>query len=419
MTKVLLVDDDPVVLKIYQERLSHQGLQVSTAADGLAAISSLRAGKPDVVVLDLMMPKLSGVDVLKFIRSEADLKEMPVIVLSNSYMNDLSQEAATIGVQKALLKVRCSPSLLIKAINDVLSGQAGEEDASELLAAPDQPPPAPATPVPPPTEAAPKGTPAPAAARAELETVTAEFQAKARRGFLQGGAATCNALRTLCQAFVAAPSEAERDLRLQDFYRKVHFVAATAGLAGCPHLAQMSTVFEALLFELINRPLSISPSVMRTVAATVDFLTHLFDCARDSDSEVPLSAEALGVDDDAVANRMVVAALLCAHLKARSTDDPLEGLQWMKEMHFDLVLLDIEMPGMDGFELCRRLRLLQGYQKTPVIFITSHTDFESRARSVLSGGGDIIAKPIFPIELAVKAVSHLLKSKLAEQAPKA
>ncbi|HRY98386.1 MAG TPA: response regulator, partial [Bacteroidales bacterium] len=51
--------------------------QVETAADGLAAINLLRASKPDLVVLDLMMPKLSGVDVLKFIRSQADLKTLP------------------------------------------------------------------------------------------------------------------------------------------------------------------------------------------------------------------------------------------------------------------------------------------------------------------------------------------------------
>jgi CheY-like chemotaxis protein len=83
--------------------------------------------------------------------------------------------------------------------------------------------------------------------------------------------------------------------------------------------------------------------------------------------------------------------------------------------HFDLVLLDIEMPGMDGFELCRRLRLLPGHQKTPVIYVTSHDAFENRAKSVLSGANDLISKPVFPIELAVKAVSHLLKSALARQ----
>ena len=69
---------------------------------------------------------------------------------------------------------------------------------------------------------------------------------------------------------------------------------------------------------------------------------------------------------------------------------------------------------MDGFEVCKRLRALPGYAKTPVVYITSHGDFNHRAKSVLSGGNDLISKPVFPIELAVKAVSHVVKRQLAE-----
>jgi CheY-like chemotaxis protein len=219
-------------------------------------------------------------------------------------------------------------------------------------------------------------------------------------------------MRSLCQSFAAAPNETQRSTHLQAFYRKIRFVTATAGLAECHHLAQMASAFEALLFELIDKPAAISPSVLRTIASNVDFLALLFDCAREADVEAPLPAQALVVDDDPLNNRVVVAALQRAQLQARSTDDPLVGLQWLKEGRFDLVLLDIEMAGMDGFELCRRLRMLPGYQKTPVIYVTSHSDFENRAKSVLSGGDDLISKPVFPMELAVKAVSLLLKRRM-------
>jgi CheY-like chemotaxis protein len=384
-------------------------MQVEAAADGLAAINSLRAGKPDVVVLDLMMPKLTGADVLKFIRSEPDLNALPVVVLSNSYMNQLAAEAAAFGVQKALLKVRCSPALLLRTIREVLEGKPSSDDLSHLLAVPERIPPAP----PSPTDRG-SAAPAPLApAPAKAVPTAAEFIAQARRGFLQDGPATCAALRSLCQAVITAPNEAERDLRLQAFYRKVHFIAATAGLAECHRLAQMASVFEAMLFELIGKPASLTPSVLRTAAATVDFLALLFDCARNADRDVPLSAQALVVDDDALNNRLIVAALQLAQLEARSTNDPLAGLQWLTGTRFDLVLLDIEMPGMDGFEFCRRLRKLPNCQKTAVIFVTSHSDFESRAVSVLSGGDDLISKPVFPLELSVKAVSHLLKRQIA------
>jgi len=115
------------------------------------------------------------------------------------------------------------------------------------------------------------------------------------------------------------------------------------------------------------------------------------------------------VNDDPLNNRLVTAALQHAHLQPRTTQDPLTALKWLQETRFDLVLLDIKMPGMDGFELCRRLRLLPGYEKTPVIYLTSHSDFENRARSVLDGGNELIAKPVLPLELVVKAVALLLR----------
>jgi len=56
------------------------------------------------------------------------------------------------------------------------------------------------------------------------------------------------------------------------------------------------------------------------------------------------------------------------------------------------------------------LRLMPGYAKTPVIYVTLHSDFETRTRTAISGGNDLIGKPILPTELAVKALMHLLKS---------
>ena len=73
MKRVLLVDDDPLILRMYNSALSQRGFQVDIAADGLSAIKFLREAPPDVVVLDLMMPTLSGVEVLKFLRRQPNL----------------------------------------------------------------------------------------------------------------------------------------------------------------------------------------------------------------------------------------------------------------------------------------------------------------------------------------------------------
>jgi CheY-like chemotaxis protein len=408
MRTILLVDDDPLVLKIYQDGLRRLGAHVETASDGIAAIQALRAHKPDVVVLDLMMPRFSGVDVLKFIRSEAALKTLPVVILSNCYSNELAARGAEFEVQKALLKVRCSPSILLETINDVLTGKVSREDIPFLVAAPDESPPArepagrgeepvPAAPEPPPEAAQPSA---------------AELHAKARHGFLQDARANCAALRSLLQAFTGAPSEAGRQERLRALYRKVHFIAAAAGLAECQYVAWMASAFEALLLALCDQPVALSPSALHTIASTVDLLALLMDRAGEANAEAPFAAQALVVDDDPLNNRLVLSALQRSQIQACSTEDPLLGLQWLQERHFDLVLLDISMPGMDGFELCRRLRKLPGYEKTPVIYVTVHGDFGTRAKGILSGGDDLIAKPVFPLELTVKALALLLKRQI-------
>jgi len=69
---------------------------------------------------------------------------------------------------------------------------------------------------------------------------------------------------------------------------------------------------------------------------------------------------------------------------------------------------------MTGFELCKRLRKLPGYAKVPVVYVTSHSDFEHRAKGILSGGDDLIAKPVFAMELAVKCIMLLLRSRLPQ-----
>jgi len=406
---ILLVDDDPLILKIYQSGLQRLGAQVTTATDGMAAILSLRVHKPDVMVLDLMMPKLSGVDVLKFIRSEPGLKALPVVVLSNSYMSEMVVGAAKLGVQKALLKVRCSPSVLFETINDVMEGRAGSEDTSLLLAVLDPSSSAPELPV---RHNEPVQT-APAGPSEAAQTAAAEFDARARESFLQDGSMTCVILRSLCVALTRASTPAKRHTCLQAFLRKVHFIAAMAGLAKCQRLAQMASALEVLLFELNGKPAATSPSVLRTIASAVDFLALLFGCAHDEEPEIPASAQALVVDDDPLNNRLVVSALHRAQIQARSTVNPLVGLQWLKEYHFDLVVLDIQMPNMDGFDLCRRLRKLPGYEKTPVIFVTAHDVFENRTKGILSGADDLISKPVFPMDLTVKAVALLLKRQMA------
>ncbi len=134
MQNILLIEDDPIISHLYRTKFADEGFQVGLAEDGLKAMKLLATAKPDLVVLDLMLPILSGVEVLKYIRSRPDLKSVPVILLSEAYMSDLAQSAETVGVEQALLKSACTPNLLLGIVNDILAGRPCTIDPSLQLA---------------------------------------------------------------------------------------------------------------------------------------------------------------------------------------------------------------------------------------------------------------------------------------------
>src|SRR6185503_10711722 len=100
----------------------------------------------------------------------------------------------------------------------------------------------------------------------------------------------------------------------------------------------------------------VDPSVLHTIGATVDFLEVLFEDTHNKSTEQRLKGNVLVVDDDPLSNHLVVAALRRARLDARAAENPLIGLELLSRQIFDLILLDIEMPYMTGFDLCRKLR---------------------------------------------------------------
>jgi DNA-binding response OmpR family regulator len=80
--KVLVVDDDPVVIRLVKELLKTQGFAVETAKDGIDAMIMVQKNKPDLIILDIMMPELNGYDVLKTLKFQEDYKKIPIILLT-------------------------------------------------------------------------------------------------------------------------------------------------------------------------------------------------------------------------------------------------------------------------------------------------------------------------------------------------
>ncbi|HUC86516.1 MAG TPA: response regulator, partial [Candidatus Acidoferrales bacterium] len=154
-----------------------------------------------------------------------------------------------------------------------------------------------------------------------------------------------------------------------------------------------------------------------TIAAAVDFLGFLFEKGTlPGRQEMPVS-KILVVDDEAISRRAIVYALEKAKLKSVNLDDPQQALQLLTESDFDLVFLDVDMPNMSGFELCAKLRAMPLHKKTPVVFVTSLNDFDSRTNSTMAGGNDFIGKPFLFIELTVKALIHVMRNRFQARQP--
>lgn len=192
---------------------------------------------------------------------------------------------------------------------------------------------------------------------------------------------------------------------VQEFARRVEFPGAFP-------LARVVTAIESLIEKMGKATGKTGDSAARTLAHSFDFLASLVTHARTLDWNVAGNLNVMVVDDEEISRRAIAHALTGADLGCVSLDDPARALKVLAENQFDLAVVDIDMPGIDGYELCRRLRLIPGYAQVPVFFVTGSTDFQSRVQSLCSGGNDFISKPFLSDELAVKAMVSIFEQRL-------
>jgi PleD family two-component response regulator len=189
-------------------------------------------------------------------------------------------------------------------------------------------------------------------------------------------------------------------------------LAHQAGQAQVSPAAQMITALEGLLRKLSAEPNHATPSVLNTIGSALDLLGRMNEPGLQNDLVTRAPARLLVVDDDALARRAVCYALQVAFGRPDSAENSRTALSLASQKHYDAIFLDVQMPDLDGFSLCSRIRQTTPNAETPVVFVTCQSDGESRAKALQAGGCDFISKPFLVSEITVKALSLVLRSRL-------
>ncbi len=392
MNTILIVEDDTLMARVYVDKFRSVGFDVDLAMDGATAIERLRSSRPDLVLLDLMLGEVSGVEVLKFVRGQEATRSLPVLVLSNAFMGDLVQAAWKAGANKCLAKSNCSPNKLVEEARAMVAAHPADEKAR------------------PATEAVIR--PATPAAPLDLPPATGDerVQESLRRELVESIRYRLTEARQSLHDWVKSNQGVDSP-HLQALYSSSHSLA-NAGLAGFSRLAHLAAALEALLKELLGHPRKFNASSIRTITQAVELTPALFRNSDAPQQEVFATPMIMIVDDDAVSRATVSSALDRAHLRALRLADPTAALALAEENRFDLIFLDVDMPGLSGLQLCEKIHATDTNLTTPIVFVTGMTDFETRSQSTEKGAVDFIAKPVWLNELALKAIFHLLRGRI-------
>jgi CheY-like chemotaxis protein len=118
--RILLVEDDPFLRRACEVGLRKRGFQVTTAVDGEEALRMIRSQAPDLILLDLLMPKKSGMEVLEEIKEDESTRSIPVIILSNSSTQWEMSKCGSLGAAGYLVKANLSLSQLADRVDAFL-----------------------------------------------------------------------------------------------------------------------------------------------------------------------------------------------------------------------------------------------------------------------------------------------------------
>jgi CheY-like chemotaxis protein len=427
MTRILIVDDDPILLKVYQSKLTAEHFTVEAVSDGAAALMAIASKAPDLVLLDLMLPGFSGVEVIRSVRARERGRRLPIVVLSNLYLEEESKAATAAGADLILAKANTTPRKVVEAIRGLLSVVA-PADIRPLPITPALTTPAADARIIPPVTTQPSGavalpplpaaTPAPAPASTSTPPLP-ELPTVGNPAIVRGSAAlavTPTSIRgeggAHGEAFLpqieSLLSEAKQWLAaltkepaaLTNLGRTCKHLGNRAIAAQRWDVAKLAAAGESLVYQIKESARYLTPSTVRTLTQVVERFRVLASSPTIGTDLTTVTT--LVLDDEGVSRTTMGLALGKVGLQGAPMADPRQALEMLKTTRVHLILSDVMMNGMSGFQFATAVRGLPGYARTPIIFVTALADFESQFKASAHGADDLIAKPFLLMELGTR-----------------
>ncbi len=371
---ILLVDDDPFISQLYRRKLEQAGYSVDVVMDGKTALKALQTVHPDLILLDLMLPDVHGLQVLSVIRSKPALNDVPVIVFSSNCDDKTIEQTMRNGATRYCCKANTTPAGMVQAVGETLD------------------------------------------IRREYKSVVQEAQhAPPRNDLLSAIPASVempeldDAMPRKLLAFLDAPDPARQQEALLELYQGIQPQLKITHQEPCiASRAQLGRALEGLFEDLYAHPGHINDSTTRTLSSALDLLRTL--CLKQRTPTPSLSPPLLvaALHRDALFGQRVTAPLKrCLIRVVATTRVPfLQAL--LEENVFDLVLVDRDDPE-ETFALGRTIQAAPGGKNTPILATLPLAEM-TPGHGRMVPGIEGVAAPLNLEELVLKIVTLALRA---------
>jgi DNA-binding response OmpR family regulator len=436
--KILIIEDDPSFADQLKTELSTSH-QVEICPDGQSGYYAIYEYKPDAVLLDLTIAQMGAVSLVGKMKAQKQFSRLPIFVLADTKTMTLADEALAAGANQAFLKddhdavaqvVAClvefmAPSLARQQRRPAFASQPVAVSAqatqvhsngfaqgshSATVHTPTRYQSIPGSQVP--LMPAHLG-PTPYLPSSRISFDENEAALTVGQAFLDIYGQRAHSLRKDFIAYRTAQGS-DRKAAFERFLKGVSGLNREAREFGFEGFSRYLTAVETRVTQLLSCLDAVAAPSLQILASALDVITALDNHLAELRPLNHMAPHALIVDDENVSRKALCLGLEKAKIKTTGVDNPDAAIVEAEGTPFDIIFLDVELPKMNGFALCARLRLFAAHRKTPILFVTSLCDMKSRASSRVSGGNQFLTKPVNYPELTVNAWTLVIRKRILE-----